>query len=171
MQKAITILILFILVSCVSYNEFGTYRVNKSRYTLKPNEDNSVYSKIDTNAVYRFAKEEYKNVSGMQIKSFYKFYSNGKIGLFYTAKNDFNKDLLLDSRKAFMGFYSFNGKEIIAQFYNKNWHGQDLETDTLFIHQDTVVNVYSNSKNNSEVKLSYVREKISNDVKIVQPDW
>lgn len=73
-------------------NEYGTYKVRLSKYTIKTNLNNFEYTIIDTNFVYRFVKDKRINISGLGVSTYYKFYSNGRVAEFYDGNVNFKTD-------------------------------------------------------------------------------
>ena len=162
--------VIFLFNSCIRTNEHGYSRVSPSKFDITPNTDNSIYSIIDTNSVYRLVKKEFINATGMQECGYYKFYSNGKVGYYYCFEEDFIKTNILDPKKGHMGYYYFDGKKIIAQFHYNPWHGSRIQTDSIEIRKDSLIKIHRGVEN-SEIKSFYIKKSIPKNVKRIEPDW
>lgn len=156
--------------SCMRYNEYGTYRVSLSRFTIKPNSNNLAYTIIDTTVIYRFIKDKRINMSGSGIPRYYKFYSNGRVAEFYERTINLKTDKILEAKKGHMGYYNLDEKKFVVQFYNSNANASELLSETLNINQDTLILTYQGIENSS-IKSYFVKEKIPNYIRITKPDW
>jgi hypothetical protein len=152
------------------YNDYGTYRVGLSKFTIKPNSNNLAYKIIDTNVVYRFLRDERINISGSGTPRYYKFYSNGRIAEYYDYKVDLKKDSILEARKGYMGYYNFDEENIVIQFYNSNANASELSSETININKDTLIAIYQ-GKEQSSIKSFFIKEDIPKNIKITKPDW
>ncbi len=174
-KKNIIIIFIITIYSCGSlfYNKtiFGKIRIKKSRFTVGSNLDEAVYKKIDTNSIYKFSFEEKKNITGSPHYIFYKFYSKGKVALFYC--NDFDKPYnVIDSRKGEMGYFSYDGNNIIVETSVYTMHfGLGLDKKTFKIKDDEIIHLSEDPLYNAYIKTVYKKEKISKGVKIINPDW
>lgn len=164
----------FILIcfnSCMKYNNYGVYRVGLSKFTITPNTNDLVYSVIDTNSLYILYKEKRINVSGSMRPKYFKFYTNGRVAEFYNLNINIQKDSILEARKGYMGYYNFDGKDLIVQFYNNNANSSELSTEFLFIQHDTMFSVKRYYNPNAEIQSFFLKEIIPKNVKVTRPDW
>lgn len=173
MVKRILILVSIILCfnSCMRHNDYGFYRVGLSKFTIKPNSNDMVYSIIDTNAIYVLYKEKRINISGVMIPKYCKFYPNGRIAKFYDIDVNLKKDTILEAKKGYMGYYNYHGKNIIVQFYNSNANSSELTTETFLVENDTMVSIKSYFKPNAEIKSFFFKEPIPKHIRVTKPDW
>jgi hypothetical protein len=163
--------IIFCFNSCMRHNDYGFYRVSLSKFTIKPNSNDMVYSIIDTNAVYVLYKEKRINISGSIMPKYYKFYCNGRIAKFYNANVNLKKDTIIEAKKGYMGYYNYDGKNITVQFYNNNVNSSELTTETFLVENDTIVSIKSYFKPNAEIKSFFIKEPIPKDIRVTKPDW
>jgi len=163
----------FIIVcfnSCMRYNDYGFYRVGLSKFSIKPNINDIVYSIIDTNAVYILHKEEMINVSGSMTPRYYKFYANGRIAEFYDSNVNLRIDIILEAKKGYMGYYNYDGKNIVVQFFNSNANASELNTQFFFVENDTLISLYKGVEN-SQIKSFFLKEPIAKHIRVTKPDW
>lgn len=156
--------------SCIRLNEYKTYRVGLSKFTITPNTDNRAYTIIDTNVIYRFIKDVRIDISGSGIPRYYKFYSNGRVAEFYDRIVNLKTENILEAKKGYMGYYNLDKKNFIVQFYNRNANASELLSETLTMNNDTLIMTY-NGIENSSIKSYFVKENIPNHIKITKPDW
>jgi hypothetical protein len=169
-MKVFFFFICLLLVSCVAQNEFGIHRYSKSKYKIEANTNDEAYSIIDTNSIYKFIKDKRINISQGSLHPFYyKFYSNGRIAWFDSYLIDFKKDPTLEAKKAHMGFYNFNGKDFIVQFYNSNMNAAELTNEILSVQNDTMI--LTKTYTDAEIKSYFLKEIIPKNVNITKPDW
>jgi hypothetical protein len=152
------------------YNEYGHYRVGLSKFTITPNSDDRAYAIIDTNVIYRFVKDERINISGSGIPRYYKFYSNGRVAKFYDRTVNLKTENILEAKKGHMGYYNFDQKKIVVQFYNSNANVSELLSEILNINKDTLILTYHGIENSS-IKSFFIKDNISKKIKITKPDW
>lgn len=157
--------------SCMRYNEYGHYRVGLSKFTIIPNSDNRAYAIVDTNVIYRFVKDERINISGSGIPRYYKFYLNGRVAEFYDRTVNLKTENILDAKKGYMGYYSFDKENIIVQFYNSNANASELTTEAILIKNDTLISIKKYYNPDAEIKSFFIKENIPKYIKITKPDW
>lgn len=157
--------------SCMRYNEYGTYRVGLSKFTITPNSDDRAYAIIDTNVIYRFVKDERINISGSGIPRYYKFYSNGRIAKFYDRTLNLKTENILEAKKGHMGYYNLDKKNIVVQFYNSNANASELTSETILIKNDTLISINKYYNPDAEIKSFFIKENIPNYIRITKPDW
>ncbi|MDX6188494.1 hypothetical protein SGQ83_03960 [Flavobacterium sp. Fl-318] len=152
------------------HNDFGFYRVGLSKFTIRPNTNNEVYSIIDTNSVYILYKEEMTNVTGSMISKYCKFYNHGRIAEFYDRNVNLKIDTILEARKGYMGYYNYDGENIIVQFYNSNANSSELNTVKFSVENDTLISLYRGIEN-SQIKSFFIKKRIPKNIRVTKPDW
>ena len=163
------------LNSCMRYNEYGTYRVGLSKFTIKPNSDDRAYTIIDTNVIYRLVKNEGTNQP--IIGEYYKFYSKGRVGKFNEQNVNLKTEKNLETKKGYMGYYNFDGRNFIVQFYNSNYNASELEKDILTVSKDTIILTKPHFLKKDDsipyalTKFFLIKESIPKNIKITKPDW
>ncbi|MEO6672652.1 MAG: hypothetical protein ABIN93_04420 [Ginsengibacter sp.] len=140
------------------------------------------YNYVDTNALYkltinylynrgskRYSYYERSDNNSYPYTSYYKFYSNGKVGLFVIAK----KDTMNLTRNAFnplnakMGYYSVTGNAIKTKLETVNDCMFHLINERGHIGSDTLTLEDKNHHGNI-----YIKNMVPNELlKDWSPDW
>jgi hypothetical protein len=161
--------LLILFISCSTKNEYGYSRISPSRFNIRSKNNFETYKFIDTNSFYRLDQKIYKNATGSIVDQYYKFFSQGRVGLYYQNSYELEKTQILESKKGVMGFFTRDGNNIIAQFYYTSWHGNGFKTDTLQINNNTLVRMQNHL--DGSIKSVFVKEVINPKIKITNPDW
>ena len=159
--------LILILLGCSHKNEFGMLRRAKNNpWALYPNVNNDAFKLIDTTKLYEIIYAEdlnYKEPLHSVRKRFLKFYSNGRVGEFESYNQQDSESL--NPKRADAGFYSYDGKKFLVQFYFKNAQGSSYITKELISSGDNLQFVSGN------VLSKYKAHNLSEKFLIFKPDW
>ncbi|WP_191858113.1 hypothetical protein [Hanstruepera ponticola] len=163
-----SLLLILLLSSCVSRNQYGIVRPNKIRFSNKKCFDEKVFEKVDTSAIYlieyKWPKKNDKRYSG------YKFYSDNKVAFFINVNIDSIN--ALNPKKAQMGFYSTcSGKNNIQIAYYHVQSGIFKSKKEFEIINDTLVVTNLKSPQASYSVKKYYKQNLKPNELIYKPDW
>lgn len=166
--------ILFVLsvglfaVGCVKRNTYDEVRPNKNIFSIKNCEDEKIFSKIDTSAIYLL---NYKRINDGKIyTNGLKFYSKNRISFFVNVNSENVSDL--NPKKAKMGFYSTCSEKNIIQiaFY----HVQSnvfISKQEFIIKNDSLLLTTLKSPFSSIRTEIFIKKELSKNKLIYTPDW
>ena len=155
-------------ISCVKRNTFDEVRPNKNIFTIKNCEDDKVFSKIDTAAIYLSTYK--KNDNGRIYSNGLKFYSKNRLAFFVNINSE---DVLdLNPKKANMGFYSTCSEKNLIQiaFY----HVQSnvfISKQEFIIKNDSLILTTLKSPFGPLRSEIFIKKELSKNKLIFTPDW
>jgi hypothetical protein len=169
-RKFLVLCFFFTLFSCISYRtEFGKKRFKMDLSKIKQIQNDSVFKVIDTTKLYEtissfsFGNNNY--VSDLK-KRYLKFYSNGKIGVFYYF--DINDISSLNPKKADIGYYKYHNNKIIMQTFFEHPQGGGYAKSECVINKNK--NEYLELKSDDYLK-KYKIIDLPKEFLIYRPDW
>lgn len=170
-----------LLISCASQrNEFGRLRPNSDRFTVKPDTSNIINKEMDTSAFYlRVSKNDIDYMFDINndkrlirdVGIGFKFYSKGKVGMFYNI--DFNDNKTLNPKRAVMGFYQeINGELYLEFLLNHVQSGNFLVKKEVLVSENSFLKIKSYKKAISPEYIStYEKVSLPKAFLIYKPDW
>lgn len=171
-MNLIKIIFLFFLIicltNCVSRNEYGIVRPNEIRFSNKNCDDETVFDKIDTSAIYLFQIKTLD--TGEPFLNGYKFYAENKVAYFINIKIDSTKSL--NPKNAQMGFYntcSETNNIQIAKYHVQS--GVYKSKKEFEIDNDTLIIKNLESPQSSFRIEKYYKRKLKPNELIYKPDW
>lgn len=180
-NKIFFICIVLLLISCATQrNEFGRLRPDSSRFTIKSSTNNFINKQIDTSAFYLKISQDntdcmfdIKNEKRLirDIGIGFKFYSKGKVGMFYNV--DFKNIETLNPKRAVLGFYQeINGELFLEFLLNHVQSGNFLVKKKILILDNSFLKIKSFKKAISPEYIStYEKVNLSKEFLIYKPDW
>ena len=149
----------------------------QDKFSIKPKvTDSSFYNIIDTASFYKIISRSNRDyyisrtldtVKFEKDNTGFKFYKNGKVGLFFDV--DFNDVNSLNPLKALMGYYDFKDGKLYMEFLCYNWHsGYFLDKyKSSNIKEDKIYLIWLDY-DDQEV---YRKQKLSDNFLKYSPDW
>lgn len=163
-KPIIGVLFLLLFAGCVTRTEFGRRRLAKSGPMAT---DTKVYSIIDTTKLYEIiSAAEILNSKPLTSvnKTYLKFYANGRVGTFYKFQP--NDPGTLNPKKAEIGYYAYNGKEIVMRNFFEHPQGGGWIKDQIISFKGDTLHISSQN-----ILSKYQPLAIPQGLSNYKPDW
>jgi len=112
-------------------------------------EEQYIYSKIDTNAIFKKVSVEYVNVTGQFYCKYIKFKSNYKLSIYpcHYLKQSLKKKVKDNGM-----FYLIDSEKIGIKYSINSWHGKQKYHDTLYIREDSLIRIQNFTHQEKSIK-------------------
>ncbi len=146
LKNIILFIICVVFMTCKSLDRNNNYQNDNSIGV-------NIYSKIDTNAIYKKVSVEYYNVTGQLNCEFIKFKPNYKVEVYpcniQRRKKEINKNNGV--------FYLINQDKIGVKYTVNTWHGKQKYNDTLLILNDSLIKIKNSTVPKAFIKEVYIK--------------
>lgn len=175
-KNIIVLALILIIFSCYSTkNDYDVERFKTSRFRIQPNQNKDYIKYIDTTVFYLtvLPKEEVEIYNLENYQTGYKFYGNGRVGLFKGV--NFNDLEEFNPKKATMGYYNYDGTNFYMESFYKIPGGtyklskQEILLDESF--GDTLIIGTVESSTSSRRKVKFVKINMPFKALNFSPDW
>ncbi|MGV0833102.1 hypothetical protein ACTS9D_12950 [Empedobacter brevis] len=114
----------------------------------------NIYSKIDTNTIYKKVSVDYYNATGQLNCEFIKFKPDYKVAVYPCNRLQISKKKINKNNGV---FYLINPDRIGVNYTVNTWHGKQKHNDTFLILKDSLIKFQNFTEQKAIIKEVYIK--------------